>query len=41
MTIIFVNVANLNNYNLNTILIQNKQQITCESQSFVVYLRSE
>jgi len=40
MMIIFVNVANLNEQNLNTILIQNKQQITCENQRFVVYLRS-
>lgn len=41
MMIIFVNVVNLNNYNLNTICVRNKQQITCESQSFDVYLRSE
>ena len=39
--IIFVNVANLNKYNLNKICEQNSKQITCENQRFVVYLRSE
>ncbi len=37
----FVNVANLNEHNLNKIPKQNKQQITCENQNFAVYLRSE